>query len=46
MNRELRINPFLRSRHAAIRTTIRQCHPDALNEVDVFAALRAWKDRF
>jgi hydroxyacylglutathione hydrolase len=46
MDRELRINPFLRSRRAAIKAAVRQCHPDALNEVDVFAALRAWKDRF
>ncbi|WP_066335569.1 hydroxyacylglutathione hydrolase [Azohydromonas lata] len=46
IEKELRINPFLRSRHAAIKKAVRRFHPDAFNEVEIFAALRAWKDRF
>jgi hydroxyacylglutathione hydrolase len=44
--RERRINPFLRSREPAVIDAVRQRQPAALHEVDVFAALRQWKNEF
>ncbi|HSV68942.1 MAG TPA: hydroxyacylglutathione hydrolase [Methylibium sp.] len=47
IERELRINPFLRSRESAVRQAARRVAADtAPDDVAVFAALRAWKDRF
>lgn len=43
---ERAINPFLRSREAAIVHAIQQQDPTAQGEVALFAALRAWKNRY
>lgn len=43
---ERAINPFLRSREAAVVHAIQQQDPSAQGEVPLFAALRAWKNRF
>lgn len=43
---ELQINPFLRSRHPAVRAAVQAHHPQAHSEVEVFAALREWKNNF
>ena len=46
IERELRINPFLRTRVPAVIAAARLFQPDAADAVSVFAALRAWKDEF
>lgn len=50
LGNELRINPFLRSRHPAVRHAVAQhANLDATqqsDEVAVFAALREWKNDF
>ncbi len=47
LGRERRINPFLRcSVPAVAQAAQRQSGCDPQDEVEVFAALRAWKDRF
>ena len=43
---ECRINPFLRSREPAIIEAVRRRHPEAQDDVAVFAALRQWKNEF
>jgi hydroxyacylglutathione hydrolase len=44
---ELEINPFLRTRHAAVAQAAAQYTGRALNDsVDVFACLREWKNNF
>jgi hydroxyacylglutathione hydrolase len=47
LGRERHINPFLRSREPAVRAAAEQHAGQALPEaVDVFAAVRRWKDGF
>ena len=43
---ERRINPFLRSREAAVTAAARRFDASASGEVAVFAALREWKNQF
>ncbi len=44
---ERRINPFLRTHSASVRTAAEQQSAQPLNtELEVFSALRQWKDRF
>ncbi len=43
---ERRINPFLRTRLDAVQASVRQHTPSARTEVEVFAALREWKNNF
>lgn len=44
---ELQTNPFLRSAEPGVREAAsRQSGSELATEIDVFAALRAWKDRF
>ncbi|MDI9330617.1 MAG: hydroxyacylglutathione hydrolase [Alphaproteobacteria bacterium] len=43
---ERRINPFLRSREAAVAASVRQRATQAHSDVDVFGALREWKTQF
>jgi hydroxyacylglutathione hydrolase len=43
---ERAINPFLRSRTAAVTQAVRARTPAAADEVAVFAALRQWKNEF
>ena len=43
---EQRINPFLRTRQAAVQAAARIFDPAADSEVAVFAALRQWKNQF
>ncbi|WP_231960266.1 hydroxyacylglutathione hydrolase [Tepidimonas fonticaldi] len=43
---ERRINPFLRSREPTVRHAVQQQDPAARSDVEVFAALRRWKDGF
>lgn len=43
---ERAINPFLRSREAAVIHAIQQQDPSARGETAIFGALRAWKNRF
>ncbi|MDO8720477.1 MAG: hydroxyacylglutathione hydrolase [Polaromonas sp.] len=40
------INPFLRTRHAAIIAAARRFNPAAHDETSVFAAIRQWKNQF
>lgn len=44
--REREINPFLRVRHPALAAAAHIRSPDARTDVDVFAALREWKNEF
>lgn len=46
IEQELKINPFLRSRKSSVIKSVQFITPDAKDEVDVFAALRSWKDNF
>ena len=46
MSLERRINPFLRSRQSSVMQQVRTQDPQAISEVEVFAALREWKNRF
>lgn len=46
MGQERLINPFLRSREAAVMASALRFSPQALGEVEVFAALREWKNQF
>ncbi|MGB4059182.1 MAG: hydroxyacylglutathione hydrolase [Burkholderiaceae bacterium] len=46
MAREREINPFLRVRHPALVAAARTRSPHARTDVDVFAALRDWKNEF
>ncbi len=43
---ELAINPFLRSRLPTVKQSVQALHAHAVREVDVFAALREWKNNF
>lgn len=43
---ERRINPFLRTRSEAVQASVRRQTPGARTEVEVFAALREWKNNF
>jgi hydroxyacylglutathione hydrolase len=43
---ERAINPFLRSRQAAVRQSVRAHAASASDDVAVFAALRQWKNEF
>jgi hydroxyacylglutathione hydrolase len=46
LSTEQAINPFLRTRHPAVRQSIQQHRPEASDDVSVFAALRQWKNEF
>lgn len=46
IGRELKINPFLRTRTPSVIDAVRRIAPDARDEVAIFAALRAWKNDF
>jgi hydroxyacylglutathione hydrolase len=46
IERELKINPFLRTRLPSVIDAVSRVDPDARDEVSVFAALRAWKNGF
>ena len=46
IERECRVNPFLRSRQPAVVRAVQAVDAGAVNEVAVFAALREWKNRF
>lgn len=47
LERELRINPFLRSRLACVRQAVAQhTHTQFEDDAQWFGALRAWKDQF
>jgi hydroxyacylglutathione hydrolase len=47
IGRERRINPFLRCREPSVRAAAeQQCGRPLTADVDVFAAVRAWKDGF
>ena len=43
---ERAINPFLRSRQAAVATAVQQHDPHAEGDIATFAALRQWKNDF
>jgi hydroxyacylglutathione hydrolase len=43
---ELQINPFLRTRQAAVVQAVRSFDASATDEVSTFAALRQWKNQF
>jgi hydroxyacylglutathione hydrolase len=43
---ELQINPFLRSEQASICDSAQRRDPAARTPVEVFAALRQWKNEF
>ncbi len=43
---ELETNPFLRTQHPAVQNAALRHNPQNANEVDVFAAIRQWKDQF
>jgi hydroxyacylglutathione hydrolase len=43
---ERRINPFLRSHCEEVITNVRRQAPSAVSQVEVFAALREWKNNF
>jgi hydroxyacylglutathione hydrolase len=43
---EKAVNPFLRSHLVSVSSRVREIDPAAQDPVAVFAALRAWKDRF
>ena len=43
---ERMINPFLRTRVPAVRKSIQQQWPEAVDDVSAFAALRQWKNEF
>jgi hydroxyacylglutathione hydrolase len=43
---ELQVNPFLRTREPAVMAAARTYDPQASNQVQVFAALRRWKNEF
>jgi hydroxyacylglutathione hydrolase len=43
---ELAINPFLRSRLPGVKQSVQGLHADAVSAVEVFAALREWKNNF
>jgi hydroxyacylglutathione hydrolase len=46
IEQELRINPFLRSRAAAVTASVLAFDPSASDDVSVFASLRRWKNEF
>ena len=46
LSTERAINPFLRSRSAAVSAAVRQHDASATDDVSTFAALRAWKNDF
>lgn len=43
---EKHINPYLRCQHAAVRAAAQAYDPAARTELEVFAALRRWKNEF
>ncbi len=43
---ELQINPFLRSRQPSLQKAALSFHPQAIGDVQHFAALREWKNNF
>ena len=46
LSTELAINPFLRSRSAAISAAVQHRDASAVDETSTFAALRQWKNQF
>lgn len=46
LSTERAINPFLRTRQAAVRQRIQQHQPEAMDDAAIFAALRQWKNEF
>jgi hydroxyacylglutathione hydrolase len=46
VSQELLINPFLRTRHAALISSARQFDASAQDDTSVFAAIRQWKNQF
>lgn len=46
IERELQINPFLRSHNPTIIKSVQFIEPNAKDPVEIFAALRRWKDNF
>ena len=46
LHTERAINPFLRSRQASVRASVRQYDRLAVGDVGTFAALRQWKNNF
>jgi hydroxyacylglutathione hydrolase len=46
LSTERAINPFLRSRSAAVASAVQQRDASAINDVSRFAALRTWKNEF
>lgn len=43
---ELATNPFLRTEQPDVRAAALRLSPQSSNEVDIFAAIRRWKDQF
>ncbi len=43
---EKRINPFLRSHTASVRASVQQFDATAQSEIEIFTALRQWKNNF
>ena len=43
---ELETNPFLRADQSSVRMAALRHDPQSSNEVEIFAAIRRWKDRF
>ncbi len=43
---EKAVNPFMRSASPGIQATVRKKHPDARDQVSIFARVRAMKDNF
>lgn len=46
LGQEKHINPYLRCQHATVRAAAQAYDPAARTELDVFAALRRWKNEF
>lgn len=46
MGIEKQINPFLRSSSADVKAAVQQFDPTAQSDIEIFAALRQWKNNF
>jgi hydroxyacylglutathione hydrolase len=46
MGIEKQINPFLRSRSVSVKAAVQQFDPTAQSDIEIFAALRQWKNNF
>jgi hydroxyacylglutathione hydrolase len=46
MGIEKQINPFLRSSSAGVKAAVQQFDPTAQSDIEIFAALRQWKNNF